>query len=412
MMRQKRTNELMERAIQRALDVGELGVQVAVYHRGELLVDSWAGRADAESGAPVTAGTLFNIFSVTKSFTAVALHIQADRGLIDYDAPVTRYWPEFGQNGKDAITVRHILSHRSGAPQMPPGVTIETMGDWDWMIRNIEAMEPIATADSQSSYQAYVFGWYVGELVRRTDPAHRTIDRFIHEEICEPLGIRDFYMGLPDAQAPRVAPLTNVAFGGKAAPGAASEPMSLTTATVSHSRPSAEAAPYMALAIPAAVATGPDNYNRRDVQAAVNPGAGGIANAVSVARLYAMLANQGQLDGVRILRSETVRGLTQLRKDPFSIDRVVGRVAILGEGGFWLGADHPGVEAAVGTAPSILCHPGAGGSIGWGDTKSGLAVAICHNRMFSRIEDPSKQPWIAIGEAARALVSDGPLETA
>ena len=139
------------------------------------------------------------------------------------------------------------------------------------------------------------------------------------------------------------------------------------------------------------MATGPANFNRPDVHAAVLPGAGGIADARSVARLYAMLACGGELDGVRILSQATVQSLTKLRTDPFQTDRVVGRVAILGQGGFWLGSDHPGVEAAIGTAPSILCHPGAGGSIGWGDTASGLAVAICHNRMFSRIEDPSQQ---------------------
>ncbi len=395
----------MDRAIARALALGEVGLQVAVYHRGELLVDTWAGMADLEAGRAVGADTLFPVFSVTKSFTAVALHIQAERGLIDYDAPVARYWPEFATNGKGAITVRHVLSHRSGVPQMPDGVTLETMLDWDWMISGIEAMKPLFAADEASSYQAYVFGWYVGELVRRTDPAHRSIDRFIREEICEPLAISEFFMGLPEALEPRVARLYNVAFGGGAPAGAEAEPMALSTAPSSHTRPSAALAPYMALAIPSAVATGPVNYNRRDVHAGVHPGAGGIASARAVARLYAMLANGGELDGVRILRPETVRALTVLRKSPYELDRVVGRVAILGQGGFWLGSDHPGAEAAVGTSNSVLCHPGAGGSIGWGDTATGLAVAIAHNRMFSRIETPDQQPWIAIGDAARDMVS-------
>jgi len=400
MMTDRLTNAAMDQAVQRALDLGEVGVQVAVYHRGERLVDTWAGSANVARATPVGADTLFPIFSVTKSFTATALHIQAERGLIDYDAPVARYWPAFGARGKERITVRHVLSHRSGVPQMPFGVTIDTMLDWDWMIREIEGFEPLFETDTQSSYQAYVFGWYVGELVRRTDPAHRSIDRFIREEICDPLGIDDFYMGLPPREAPRVAQLYNTPFG--AAGGAAQGHVSLTTAT-SHARPPASAAPYLALAIPTAVTTGPDNYNRPEVQAGVNPGAGGIATARSVARLYAMLANRGTLDGVRLLREDTVLSLTKLRKDPYAHDQVVGRVAILGQGGFWLASDHAGGEAAVGTSNSVLCHPGAGGSIGWGDTDSGLAVAICHNRMFSRIDSPDKQPWIAIGDAARAL---------
>lgn len=396
----------MDDAIARALRLGEVGVQVAVYHRGRLLVDTWAGMADAADQAPVTSATLFPVFSVTKSFTAVACHIQADRGLIDYDAPIARYWPEFGANGKEGITVRQVLSHRSGVPQMPPGVTVETMCDWDWMIRNIEKMEPLFPADSQSSYQAFIFGWYIGEIVRRTDPAQRPINQFIAEEICAPLGIANFHLGLDPALEPRVATLTNVAHGGQA-PADSGGTISLTTAVApSHARAGEDVAPYLSLAVPPAVATGPANFNRSDVHAAVLPGAGGIADARSVARLYAMLACGGELDGVRILSENTVKGLTQLRKDPFQSDRVVGRVAILGQGGFWLGSDHPGVEAAVGTAPSILCHPGAGGSIGWGDTASGLAVAICHNRMFSRIDDPSQQPWIAIGDVARDLAAE------
>ncbi len=396
----------MDEAIARALRLGEVGLQVAVYHRGRLLIDTWAGAADATGQTPVKRETLFPIFSVTKSFTAVACHIQADRGLIDYDAPIARYWPEFGANGKEGITVRHVLSHRSGVPQMPPGVTVETMCDWDWMIRNIEKMEPLFPADSQSSYQAFIFGWYIGEIVRRTDPAKRPIDQFIADEICAPLGIANFHLGLDPALEPRVATLTNVAHGGQAPVGDAGT-VSLTTAVApSHARAGEDVAPYLSLAVPPAVATGPANFNRPDVHAAVLPGAGGIADARSVARLYAMLACGGELDGVRILSENTVKGLTQLRQDPFQPDRVVGRVAILGQGGFWLGSDHPGVEAAVGTAPSILCHPGAGGSIGWGDTATGLAVAICHNRMFSRIDDPSQQPWIAIGDVARDLAAE------
>ncbi len=396
----------MDEAIARALQLGEVGLQVAVYHRGRLLVDTWAGKADAARGSAVTAETLFPIFSVTKSFTAVACHIQVERGLIDYDAPIARYWPEFAANGKEGITVRHVLSHRSGVPQMPPGVTVETMCDWDWMIRHIEQMEPLFPANSQSSYQAFIFGWYIGEIVRRTDPTRRPINQFIAEEICTPLGIANFHLGLDPALEPRVATLTNVAHGGQASAGD-SGAVSLTTAVApSHARAGDDVAPYLSLAVPSAVATGPANFNRPDVHAAVLPGAGGIADARSVARLYAMLACGGELDGVRILSRATVESLTQLRTDPYQTDRVVGRVAILGQGGFWLGSDHPGVEAAIGTAPSILCHPGAGGSIGWGDTAIGLAVAICHNRMFSRIEDRTQQPWIAIGDAARAMAAD------
>ena len=113
-------NTLVREAVERAIAAGdELGVQVCAYHRDRMFVDVSAGYADPDRSRPVEPDTLFNIWSVSKAVTATLLHIQADRGLIDYDAPIAEYWPEFGQNGKDGITVRHALMHRSGLPQMP-----------------------------------------------------------------------------------------------------------------------------------------------------------------------------------------------------------------------------------------------------------------------------------------------------
>src|SRR6476661_4089552 len=121
----------------------EVGLQVAAYIDGELIVDAWAGVADEDTGRLVDGDTLFTSWSTTKGFVATCLHILADRGQVDYDAPVATYWPVFGAHGKDAVTVRDALTHRAGVPQMPEGVTPEMMTDWDAMCAAIASHAPL-----------------------------------------------------------------------------------------------------------------------------------------------------------------------------------------------------------------------------------------------------------------------------
>jgi CubicO group peptidase (beta-lactamase class C family) len=130
-------------AVRRAIEGGETGLAVAVYAGGELAVDMWAGLADVTTGQIVRHDTLFPTFSVIKSAAAVALHIQASRGLVEYDASIARYWPTFAANGKDRLTVRHVLHHRSGVWQMPERVTPERLADYDWMCEHIAELKPM-----------------------------------------------------------------------------------------------------------------------------------------------------------------------------------------------------------------------------------------------------------------------------
>ncbi|MEJ0045258.1 MAG: serine hydrolase domain-containing protein [Rhodospirillales bacterium] len=146
----------------------EIGVQVAAWQGQSQIVDAWAGTTEKDGGAKVDGDTLFNVFSVSKAVTAVAVHVQAERGLIEYDAPVATYWPEFGAAGKADVTVRQVLSHVSGVLRMPPDVTPELMTNWEWVTRRIAEMAPSYPAGSRSSYQAMTFGWILGEVVRRT----------------------------------------------------------------------------------------------------------------------------------------------------------------------------------------------------------------------------------------------------
>jgi CubicO group peptidase (beta-lactamase class C family) len=365
-------NDIVKSAITDAIRDGrEAGVQVAAYHHGKLVVDTWAGLADEGTGRPVDGDTLFNVYSVTKAVAATALHIQADRGLIDYDSPVVRYWPEYGAHGKQKTTVRDVLTHRACVPQMPEHVTPELMCDWQWMTRAIADLKPLAEPGSKTLYLSMTFGWIVGELVRRTDPKQRSLGRFIREEIALPLGIEDLWVGIPDAVEARVAKQID-----------AMRPI-----------PSEYLPPLFIASMPANVALTPVVFERADVRRAEVAGVGGIFTARSEARFWAMLANGGELDGVRILSSEIVGTLGVPRGNSEELDQVMFNIPLpISLGGFWLGGNYPPVCSAK--SVRAICHPGQGGSIGWADFDANLAVAICHNRLFnaSSIEEDAILP--------------------
>ena len=157
------------KAIDGALARGEIGLQVAAYLDGKLVLDVCGGSADQTTDRMVDGDTLFTVFSATKGVAATALHIQAERGLLEYDRPISQYWPEFAQQGKGQVTVRQTLDHSIGVPGMPPGCTIDQMCDWDFMTAAIAAMAPVWEPGTKHGYHAYTFGWMVGELVRRAD---------------------------------------------------------------------------------------------------------------------------------------------------------------------------------------------------------------------------------------------------
>lgn len=370
---------LVDQAIAQLIADGrEIGVQVAAYLDGKLVVDSWGGLADTATERAVDGDTLFNMFSVTKPFAATALHIQVARGLVDYEARVTDYWPEYGVNGKEQTRVRDILTHRAGIPQMPTGVTPELMCDWDWMTSEIAKLTPLAPPGEKALYLSMTFGWLVGEIVRRTDPQRRDIGTFIREEIAQPLNAPDIWIGLPDDQLPRVAKLVNAA-----------PPI-----------PAEYLPPLYSASMPPQVDLIPEVFELPNVRRAPIAGVGGIFTARSCARFWAMLAQGGELDGVRLLPAELVATFNTPRAHSDEPDPVMFGMAIpLGIAGFWLGGENPPVAAAK--HPRALCHPGAGNSIAFADPASKLAVAIAHNRMQaprSREEDTA----LVLADAVRA----------
>jgi CubicO group peptidase (beta-lactamase class C family) len=254
----------------------EVGLQVAAYLDGRLVVDAWAGLADAETGRRVDGATLFTAFSMSKGIVATCVHILADRGLLDYDESVAAYWPEFGVKGKAKATVRDALAHGLGIPQDPPGFHVAMATDWDSVCELVAEMEPLWEPGSRTVYHPFTSGWVLGEVVRRMDG--RGLGQFVQDEICTPLAITGLYFGVRPEEEGRLATLTDL-------PGL--EPMRSALN------------PSLADMTPA--------FNRAEIRQACFPGAGALANARSLARHYAMLAGGGELDGVRLLSAERAR---------------------------------------------------------------------------------------------------------
>jgi CubicO group peptidase (beta-lactamase class C family) len=356
---------------------GEIGVQVVAYLKGREVINQAVGLADPVAGTLVREDTLFNVYSVSKAISGVALHIQVERGLIDYDARVVEYWPEFGAKGKETTTVRDVITHRSGVPQMPEGLEPGDLADWDAMTSRIAALAPVAPPGTKALYQSMTFGWLVGEIVRRSDGCRRSFGTFVREEIGVPLDAPDLWFGLPPELDHRVARLTNA----------------------TPRRPPSTG--LTAASIPAQLALVPEVFEREEMRRAEIPAVGGLFSARSCARVWAMLANGGELDGVRLLSPELLETFARPRNNSGEPDPVMfGRALPISIAGFWLGGNQPPVCAAA--HPHAICHPGAGNSFAWADPTTGLAVAFCHNRMFqptSREEDPFLPVANAVREA-------------
>lgn len=366
-------------ALDRAIELGEIGIAVAAYHRGELIVDAFAGLSNTAAGQNVTDKTLFPVFSVTKGVTALAVHLQAERGLLELNAPICQYWPDFGANGKESITIEQALSHRAGIPQMPEGMSPALMSNWDWMVDQIAQLEPLFPPGTTNAYHVLIWGWILGEVVRRTDLTHRPFDVFIDEDICAPLGVTDFYLGVPDADLKRVATLS----------GGNSFGMVDNYGTT-----------------PLAVFPGSTVHNLSVVQQCVDPSAGAIATAPAIARIFALLAGGGSLDGTRLLSAERAAGLTKLREGAHDPDRILPIPVWFGAAGYWLGGEPMASDPLVGDHREIIYSPGAGGSIAWADLRDNIAVAICHNNMDTAMLREPERTFDPIVRAIREIIAE------
>jgi len=362
-------------ALSTALERGEIGIQVAARAGGREVIDGWAGVADQATGRPVDGTTLFSGFSIGKSLTSLGIHVQAERGLIEYAAPIAQYWPEYGKKGKEAITVAHVLSHEAGVPMMPEGTTPERQADWDWVVERLAELTPIHRPGTAGGYHNITFGFILGEVVRRTDPQHRPYGQFVQEEILAPLGVTDCWLGIPPSEEPRVATLYQP------------EPPP----------PPANPSPHAGAIAPPAVALIPAVYNQPVIRESCIPSTGVISNARALARLFAMIAGLGELDGVRLLSEERVRNFATPR-GKHSRDQVLPSAPPVGTMGFWVGG-----QPWTGLRPGIVMSPGAGGVLAWADLETGVSAAVLHNRMFGPPFPPDQHPFKPIGDAIANL---------
>jgi CubicO group peptidase (beta-lactamase class C family) len=321
----------------------EIGLQVAAYLDGKLVVDAWAGLADEAKKTPVNGDTLFMLSSTTKGVTATCMHVLVEKHKLDYDMPIVKVWPEFGAHGKDKATLRHALSHQTGVPQTPVGYTPDWLADWDKMCRGIADLTPMFPIGQRTAYHSLNYGYINGEILRRVDG--RTIGQFLQDEICKPLKINGLYLGVPDGEMRRVAVLKD----GPPAP-----------AAYDASMVGEPAGSYVAKA-----------FNRPEVIKAAIPGSGGIMSARGLARHYAMLANWGELDGVRILPEARIRAGIELQT--FEWDEIY-KVRVRRSLGYRRGRDCGPLAS-----PEAFGHVGGGGSFGYGDPARRLGIGFAKN---------------------------------
>ena len=198
--------EKVRDAFQKNFDEGkEIGAAFSAYHRGTKVVDLWGGIADEESGKPWEQDTIILVFSTTKGATAICANKLAQDGLLDVDAPVVEYWPEFAANGKQDVPVSYLLSHQAGLAWIDGEMTTEEALSWDPVVAALAAQKPSWEPGSQHGYHATTYGWLVGEVIRRI--TGKSVGTYFHEQVASPLGL-DFWIGLPAEYESRVAMLT------------------------------------------------------------------------------------------------------------------------------------------------------------------------------------------------------------
>jgi CubicO group peptidase (beta-lactamase class C family) len=336
----------------RAEPDAELGAGLSVHVDGRCVVDLWGGFADVARQRAWTADTLANVWSATKGVVAIAVAMLVDQGRLRYEDRVAQHWPEFGQAGKDAITVAQLMSHQSGLNGFALPMTLDGLYDWEGATSALAAQAPFWPPGSVASYHALTFGFLAGELIRRV--SGRDVGRFVHEAIAVPLGA-DIFIGLPEELDGRISEIV-----APVAPGVINGemPAEIPGWAVVNPRPN------------------PVWPNLRAWRAAQIPAANGQASARGLGRLYGAIANGGTLDGVTIISAE---GIDRLRKV-----RHAGPDQLLGPR-HWAAGVSLNVVPAYGPLPGTFGHTGWGGAYGCANRERRIGIGYVMNRMGSQL---------------------------
>ncbi|WP_311270161.1 serine hydrolase domain-containing protein [Sphingobium sp. WCS2017Hpa-17] len=336
----------------------DLGAAFAVTLEGEVVVDLWGGHMDRARTLPVSADTLFPIWSATKGATAMCIALLVERGSLDYERPVARYWPDFAAKGKGEITVAQLLSHQAGLCGVRTPISIDDYYRHDRLAALLAAEEPFFKPGTAWGYHALSLGVLADELIRRVDG--RTASALFADEFARPFQL-DMFMGLPDEARQRLA--------GTVLPDGDRQ-MSLPSIPV----PDAFTAAFENPPLEAAYANDPA-WHRAGI-----PAAGMSANARGLSQLYAIMANQGWLRGGRPLSPTTIAAATRQRVE--GIDQVTGNYRRHAAG------FHLNERGWMGPNDNTFGHAGWGGSIGFADPKARLSIGFAVNRM--RVAGPNQ----------------------
>jgi CubicO group peptidase (beta-lactamase class C family) len=350
---------------------GEIGAAFAAYWRGEKVVDLWGGRRIPGGAAPWKQDTMVVVMSCTKGLAALTLAVANARGWLDYDAPVARYWPEFAQNGKGAITVRQLLGHEAGLVLLDEQLTIARMRDLDDVARLLARQKPAWPPGTRHGYHLMSLGLYMQELIRHVDPARRTLGRFFHDEIAEPLDL-EFYIGLPRTlPGERLATVKTLSIA-RALLGLRKTPPGMIRKLL---QPASMLRRSFLLA--------DLDWNDRGMLEIELPAGNGVGTARAMARAYSAFAEGGAEIGItpetfaRVIAPPTVARAE---------DEVLGVPSH-----FSLGFLRPGPEFSFGSSTRAVGAPGAGGSFAFADPDARLGLAYLMNKLDFYLQDDPRE---------------------
>ena len=339
------------------LESGEdVGASVAVTVDGEMVVDLWGGYLDATKQQPWLEDTIVNVYSTTKTMSFLCALILADRGQLDFDAPVKDYWPEFAQNGKENVLVWHLMDHAAGLSGLDVMATGKDLYDWEKITGLLAAQRPWWEPGTATAYHALTQGYLIGEVVRRITGV--TIGKFFQDEVASKLDA-DFFIGVPDSEFPRIGnlipPTEDTALAGDG------DPDSIAVRTFKS---------------PAAKAT--ESWTPEWRRAEI-PAANGHGNARSVAKIHANLACKGTANGVTLFSEATAESVMQ--------ERISGvDMALKSPQGFGLGFGINLPETPLAPNKNVCFWGGWGGSVIIIDQDARMTVSYVMNKMFTGLE--------------------------